>query len=203
MSRHFISCTTALLAALSLVALTSCTHKKADEETAAAADMDRATPSGVATVTAQTTATVVSLDQATRTVTLRNTAGELHTYKCGPDVINLGQVKVGDQVDATVTERLAVFVGKGGGTPSGTTDAAVLAAAPKGDKPGVALASGTQVVKRVVAVDAANHTVTIQHEGRPQMFRVRPGVDLSGVRPGDDLVVQYSESLSVVVQKPA
>ena len=39
-------------------------------------------------------------------------------------------------------------------------------------------------------------------EGKPRTFAVNPEVDLMGVRAGDDVVVQYTQGLAVVVEKP-
>src|SRR5689334_4725512 len=48
------------------------------------------------------TATVQSIDKETRTVVLLHGDGTTSDYKCGPGVRNFDQIKVGDQVTATV-----------------------------------------------------------------------------------------------------
>ena len=59
------------------------------------------------------TATVVSVDQKTREVTLKNAQGQTFTIHCGEEVKNLPQVKPGDLVTATYREGLVYEVKKG------------------------------------------------------------------------------------------
>lgn len=54
-------------------------------------------------------ATIVSIDEAERTVTLRGDEGELHTVRVSEDV-ELGNVEPGDEVRMRVTEAIAVSV---------------------------------------------------------------------------------------------
>src|SRR6476659_6913394 len=72
----------------------------------------KVSPDAVEVRTMSETASVQSIDQANRTVTLKTADGALHTYKCSPEVRNFDKMKVGDQVIATVTDELALFVHK-------------------------------------------------------------------------------------------
>src|ERR1035441_702220 len=90
---------------------------------------------GVRVKTYQETATVTGIDKATRKVTLVTKDGTKSTVKCGPEVANFAQIEVGDQVKATVTEQLLIFVRRPG-EPSGDGAAGVVALAPIGAKPG-------------------------------------------------------------------
>jgi hypothetical protein len=64
---------------------------------------------GTETVRARATVTVVSLDAASRVVTLRGADGKTYLVKAGPDVA-LDRVKVGDKLAATYSAALAVSV---------------------------------------------------------------------------------------------
>ena len=55
-----------------------------------------------------TTSTVVSIDAVTRTLQLKQSNGKTTAYKAGPEVANFDQIKIGDLVQATVAEELAV-----------------------------------------------------------------------------------------------
>ena len=157
-------------------------------------------PAAVEVVTAKTSATVESIDRATRTVTLKNIGGAVTTYKCGPEVRNFDQIKVGDHVKAELVESFAVFVGKGAAAPSAKLVSAT-ALAPKGSKPGVVMADTTQITAKVVSVDAAGHSVALSGPlGKTRSFSVDPTVDLSGVQVGDDVVVRYTEGLAITVE---
>jgi hypothetical protein len=63
-----------------------------------------------------TTTTVTGIDTAKRTVTLVSPGGSKSTYKAGPEVVNFAQIQIGDQVEATVTEEVAIFIGRGATT---------------------------------------------------------------------------------------
>ncbi len=93
------------------------------------------TPDDVIIVdTFTTNATVSAIDAAQRKVTLVFPDGRKTTYKAGPEVVNFGQIEIGDQVNATLTEEAAVFIGHG--APPSATAATGVALAPVGAKPG-------------------------------------------------------------------
>ena len=68
-------------------------------------------PGGVAVATVAVTATITAIDQAKGKVTLQFDTGKPQTYKLGKGA-NLSGVSVGDQVDAVVTEGVAISVTK-------------------------------------------------------------------------------------------
>ena len=71
------------------------------------------TPTGAEVVeTIQLTATVVGINYDTRQIVLLGPGGREVTYKVDKNAVNFGQIKVRDQVKATVTEKLAVFLNK-------------------------------------------------------------------------------------------
>jgi len=172
--------------------------------TARAADADdqRAPGGGRAmTVGATETATVKAVDPAKRTVTLQTPDGATATVKCGKNVINFDQVKVGDQVRAMAVGRIAVYVGKD--APPSDREGGLVALAPKGEKPGVIVVKTEQVTDKVDAVDAAGHTVTLSPaDGGPVTIDVAPSIDLSGVKKGDDITVLYTEGVALLVERP-
>lgn len=66
-------------------------------------------PAGIASRATTMTATIAEIDKSAQTVTLRSPDGELLTVKArNPD--NLNRVSVGDLVDITYTEALAISV---------------------------------------------------------------------------------------------
>ena len=69
-------------------------------------------PGGVAIKTVQISATIESIDRATREVTLKGPEGKTKTVKAGDAVKNFDRLNVGDQVVATMTEALAIGVTK-------------------------------------------------------------------------------------------
>jgi phage baseplate assembly protein gpV len=148
------------------------------------------------------TATVTDIDAAKRKVTLVTSDGEKTTVKCGPEVINFDQIRVGDQLKATVTEELAVAMAAEGAPPS-DGGAAVVALAPKGAKPGGIVANTVQVTAKVTAIDLKHHKATLQFpDGTSKTVAVRPDVDLTQRKVGEEVVIRTTEAVALSVQKP-
>src|SRR5215467_13721911 len=81
-----------------------------DSDTKAKASAQGAVEAAAVTATAKVTA----VDASKRTVSLTNDAGATNTYKLGKTVRNFDQIKVGDEVKATLLESVAVVVRKSG-----------------------------------------------------------------------------------------
>jgi len=153
-------------------------------------------------VAVTTMATVESIDYAGRTVTLQGPDGAMGTYRLGKEVKNFNQIKVGDQVKATMLESIAVFVGPSEVEPS-VGNIQTVALAPKGKKPGMVVANTAEAVVRVESVDAANRTVTVAGVADvPRKLTVGPNVNLVNLKAGDKVMVRYTEAMAIVVEKP-
>jgi hypothetical protein len=179
-----------------MLAFTSCSTPSGTGEVAAIE-----TPDGAIIVETFTmTATVTAIDAAKRKVTLASPSGSKTTYKAGPEVVNFGQIQVGDQVKATVTEEAAIFIGSG--EPPSDIAGMGVALAPVGSKPAGEFVDTMQVTAKVTAVDARNHKVTLQFaDGSTKQVKVGKKVDLTKVPVGTDLTVQISEGLAISVSK--
>jgi hypothetical protein len=187
---------------------TSCSSTDSSEKggTAATASREVSTQKGVAggTVvdTYQITAKVTAVDHATRHYTLETPDGRKTNYKAGPEVTNFDQVRVGDQVKATVTDSLVVRARAQGEAPS-DGETSVVALDPKGGKPGVLMADTTEVTARVKSVDVANHKATLEFpDGTARTVSVRPDVKLSSTDVGREIVFRTTEAVAIRVQKP-
>ena len=99
-----------------MLTLTSCssTSSAPPVGTTAAASFQQGVPGGVVVETRKLTATVTGLDAASRKVTLVAPDGRMTTVKCGPQVINFDQIRVGDQLKVTLTEELVAFLADAG-----------------------------------------------------------------------------------------
>ncbi|MGH9845069.1 MAG: hypothetical protein ACREEM_40655 [Blastocatellia bacterium] len=157
MNKNFIRLITLALLPAAILTFTSCATKmEGVEETTVIETADGA----VVVDTFTTTATVTGIDTAKRKVTLVSPSGSKSIYKAGPEVVNFAQIRVGDQVKATVTEEVAIFIGSG--APPSAVAGAGVALAPVGAKPGGVFVETSQVTVKVAAVDAKNHKVTFQ-----------------------------------------
>jgi Cu/Ag efflux protein CusF len=165
---------------------------------------DQANPIG-GTVTASTTitATVQAVDPANRTVTLQTPDGTTRTYQVGPEAINFDQIKVGDQVKATYVESLAISL-RNANEPPSAAESQAITRAPKGSMPSGTIVNTTELTARVTAIDTANRTVTlVGPAGNTRTLKVGPDVDLTKVKPGDNVVVRYTEALKIQVERPS
>jgi translation elongation factor P/translation initiation factor 5A len=191
----------ALLAVALVVASCSTTSKPRGEATMTAA-FQEGVPGGVMVGTYQETATVTAIDAAKRTVTLVGRDGTKTVFKASPEVRNFDQIRVGDQVKATVVEQLVVFL-RQNGTPAGDSQASMVALAPKGAKPGVLMADTVEVTATVKAIDLKRHKATLQFpDGKSKTVAVRPDVDLTKVKLGEEVVIRTTEAMAIVVERP-
>jgi hypothetical protein len=189
-----------------VLTVTSCsspssTSSSASYDTSSAASIQKGVPGGVMVETHKMTAKVISVDAASRKVVVSQDGKET-TLKCGPEVINFDQIRVGDELKATVTEELAVSMATEAAPPSDGA-AAVVALAPKGAKPGGVVAATVRVTAKVTAIDLKQHKATLQFpDGTSHTVAVRPDVDLTQRKVGEQVVIRTTETLAVSVEKP-
>lgn len=157
---------------------------------------------GVMVDTYKETATVKAIDKAARKVTLVTADGAKSVVTCGPEVANFAQIEVGDQVKAIVTEQLVVFV-RQPGEPAGDGAAAALVLAPLGDKPAGLIANTEEITAKVKAIDVKHRKATLLFpDGTSKTFKVRPDVDMTKNKVGDEVVFRTTEAVAVSVEKP-
>lgn len=148
------------------------------------------------------TATVESIDQKTRMVTLRGSDGRTTTFRAGDEVRNLAQVKAGDQVVATYYEAIAAEVRKPTAEEQANPTAILEAAgrAPLGALPGAAGARVLRLVATITAIDTATDHVTLTGpEGRSLTLKARDPRNLALVKVGDPVVITYTEAVALSV----
>lgn len=156
----------------------------------------------VTVTTNELRATVIAIDAATRSVTLLSKDGIKETIKVGPEVVNFGQIRVGDKLLVLVTESLLVQMGARAAAAS-DRPAEVIKLAEEGTKPGGVIAESTESTGTIVALDTANRTATLKFEdGSTRTFPVRPGLDMSTQKVGDTVVFRTTESVAVSITKP-
>lgn len=157
-------------------------------------------PEGEAVVSStEVTATVVSVDQKTREVTLRKEDGTEYSFVAGDAVKNLAQVAKGDVVVATYTEAIAYEVKKGGQTVGAQTTVGAKAAE-QGEKPAAAVGQKTTVTVTITAIDLKVPSVTFKGpQGNTRTIKVRYPEKLQGVNVGDTVELTYAEALAIRV----
>ena len=125
------------------------------------------------------TATVVSVDQKTREVTLKDKDGRVFSFVAGEKVKNLPQVKPGDLVTATYREGLVYEVKKGG--TAGTS---------------------TSTTVKIIAIDPKVPSVTFTGpKGNTYTMKVKDPAKLQGVAVGDTVDITYVEAYAIKVER--
>jgi hypothetical protein len=124
-------------------------------------------------------AVVSSVDRSAGTIILRTARkAETSTYKLGPKVSGLDDIRAGDVVRATVAEDLTIYVLRDGQLPD---------------------ARGTvSVDARVLMVDPAYRLLTLQYpDGQKETFKVPLGTRLEQMEAGDSVVIRPLELLAL------
>jgi hypothetical protein len=159
-------------------------------------------PSIMESNTTTLTAMVEAVDVENRMVTLKGPEGKSVTLNVGEEVKNLAQVEVGDQVKVEYFEAIAVQVLSADSVAPGASAGQVAATAEPGRKPAGAVLNEVTVTTTIEAIDKAAQTVTLKGpEGNLQTVRVRNPNNLEKVEIGDQVIITYTESLAVAVEK--
>lgn len=156
-------------------------------------------------VTADLTATVVAIDPANNTVTLKRANGEVSEIAVGDQVRNFNQIKVGDVVRAHYTQAVALELKKGAPADAGPpkVENIVSPPAPAGAKPGGAVARKITATADVIGVDSAQGLVTLRGpEGKEVDLNVQDPAQLKDIKKGDHVKVTYIEALAISVEEP-
>ena len=201
MKRNILNWAGLALLSAGVLALTSCSSTPSGESATGVAYQE-GVPGGVVVQTYKETATVTAIDAAERKITLVTPEGKKDTVKCGPEVVNFDQIRVGDQLKLTVTEQLAVAMAQAG-EPLSDGGAAVVALAPVGARPGGLVANTVQVTAKVSAINLKDHKATLQFaDGSTRTFPVRKDVDLTQRQVGEEVSIRVTEALAISVEKP-
>lgn len=184
--------------------LASCAEKKTEPSSNAVngssrtVTMEPGEAGGVVEDKFSVTATVSSIDRATRQVTLTGSDGSRTRFIAGPEIRNLDQLHEGDNVTATISERLVIFVRSDSEDPS-MTHASALVTAPKGAKPGAMSAEKYEIVAKVKSIDTSSRICVLQFsDGSTRTIKARPDVDLSKYKVGDSVVIRVTATLWVL-----
>jgi hypothetical protein len=188
-----------LACACAATLFTACSTTPQGEYTSVVAT-EEGVPGGTVLETFTTTATVTGLDPAKRAYTLKRKDGKESTFTAPPEMVNYDQLRVGDRVTATRSEQMAISL-RPTGTPAGPAESSVVSLAPKGAKPGMFAVQTTEFTATVWTVNVARHEVKLRMgDGGVKTFKVRTGVNLNKVVPGDVVVATMTESVTIKVE---
>lgn len=199
MNKYTVNTVVLAVTSAMVLGLCSCKTGMGGTETEAVVAME----GGVMVVdTITINATVVEKDAAKRKLVLQsNDTGARKTFKATPEMKGFDQVNVGDQVQAVVTEEVAVYIGAG--DPSAAAASGTVMVSPDGAKPAGVVAVTSKVTVVVTAVDAKKHKVTFKlPDGSFRTIKVDKKMDLSNVPVGESVTVVIGEGLAISVTAP-
>jgi hypothetical protein len=148
----------------------------------------------------QIVATVEEVDAAKGHVTLKGPKGNVVPLTVGPEVRNLAQVKVGDQVRVRYAEALSLTLKKDGKELRSAKGASETTRAPAGAAPGGAVGEQVTVIADVTAVNTKTHQVTLKGPNRTVDLYVDDPEQLKLIKVGDQIEAVYTQAVAVTVE---
>ena len=160
--------------------------------------------SAVAKEVLKTTATIVAIDAASRSLTLKRQDGKVMEMVLPEEVRNFDQLKVGDKVQAEYSQAVALELRKGGGGKLGVTGGQGVTRSEPGAKPGGTATRQVVVLADVVSIDKKKKRVTLKGPaGNLVDLAVDDPEQLKNIKKGDQVQALYSESLAIKVDAAA
>ena len=150
--------------------------------------------------TSKVTATIVGIDAATRTVTLKTRSGKVIELEVTDEVRNFDQLAVGDTVKVAYHESLSLSLLDKKSEASRTESQSAERSVP-GAKPGGTVGREVTVIADVVAVNAKTQMVMLKGpKGDTIDLHVEDPERLKRIKKGDQIKAVYTEALAVSVE---
>jgi Cu/Ag efflux protein CusF len=148
------------------------------------------------------TGTVKAIDREKRVVTVEGSGGKTVRIDA-KNARNLDQLKVGDKVNLTYVEELALFVRKSHESPS-VAESQNVELAPKGEKPGGLITQTIEVTGNVESIDTNNRTIALKGPaGNVRTYKVGPEAkNFAQIKKGDQVVLRVTEAVALSVGNP-
>ena len=145
---------------------------------------------------------VKAIDREKKMVTVEGSGGRTVVIDA-TNARNLDQLKVGDKVNLTYTEEVALFVRKANEPPS-VTESQNVELAPRGEKPGGVITKTIEVSGNVESIDTTNRTIALKGPaGNVRTYKVGPEVKrLNEVKRGDQVVLRVTQAVALSVGNP-
>lgn len=146
--------------------------------------------------------TVIAINYATRSISLRLDDGEEITMTARPEIKRLNAVKIGDKVVADYEENLRAKVIKSGRQPIGWRSTSSEQRAPSGPPSANMTANGV-LIANITNVDRQASVVTFQGALESKELIVQDPKQLALMEVGDQLEVTVSGALALSVEPAA
>ncbi|MFT5140137.1 MAG: hypothetical protein ACI9H8_001563 [Lysobacterales bacterium] len=150
---------------------------------------------------AQISAVVEAIDHETRVVTLRGAEGNAVTFTAGDEARNLGQVAVGDIVNAEVVQSMQIDVMTNDGMEPMAAELAALGRTALGDMPGGVVVDTQVVTATVEEINLEANTFKLKGpDGEVNEFVARNPENLKKASVGDLVVITLTEAMALSVE---
>lgn len=147
-------------------------------------------------------ATVTAVDAAKRVVKFKGEEGREFEVVAGPAVKNFKKIKVGDVLNVSFTEAVALELKKNTSGIRERRETVVPVTAAKGKSPAAAVGRKVVVVADVVNVDPAAQTVTLKGVEQTRTLKVNDRRVLDNIKVGDQVEATFAEAVALEM-KPA
>jgi hypothetical protein len=146
-------------------------------------------------------AVVETIEQSSRTLTLRDAQGDLHTIRVPREVKRFPEIKVGDTVTATYYDNITLRVKQPGEKDVDTLTAGVT---PGGGRRPAGTASAQQTITATIdTIDMNVPSISFKGpRGWSYSTKVQDKKALSQVKVGDKVDITWTEALLVSVAAP-
>ena len=147
--------------------------------------------------------TVLSVDVAKRTVTIRGPKGNVETLDVPQESQNLDKVKQGDRFKLRYIEAVAVGIAKGGAPEQ--SESRDVKVSPKGGTPGGMIVRTQKRSVMIDAVDYKNRYIAVRGtSGQTQALKVAEDVPIEQISAGDRVSIVYTQAVvAEMIQQPA
>lgn len=146
------------------------------------------------------TVNVIGVDRTARTLTLQNVNGDVRTVDVPADVKAFDTVKVGDHVDISYSESVALSLAPAGSKPSTSESTSGV----KTSSSGGARSRQMTASAEVVSIDRVNNKVTFKGpRGNTETVAVSdPSLQrkLVDLKPGQVVQITYTESVAATIR---
>ena len=138
-------------------------------------------------------ATIVSIDQDKRLVTLRGPKGNDVIVHADEHLQRFNELKVGDIITATYTESIAVNVRKPGTAPPQDLSQNIVR---DKNRVGATVTEQRNMSVKITAIDMTVPSITaVGPQGTPYTFKVRDKNNIRDLKVGDNVDITYTEAL--------
>ena len=142
------------------------------------------------------TARIEAIEQATRTLSIKNDDGTYETFQVPPDVKRFSELKVGDRITARYYENVVVRLKKPG-EPAYDLDKEALTRG-TGQSPSATAARQRTITASVVAIDPKVPSITVKGpNGWIYGRKVKDTKALAQVKVGDQLDITWTEAVLI------